>query len=475
MKLAPLSINRSIFREYDIRGIAGRDISPEFARRLGFAYCSFIASKMNKPLGEMRVSVGRDCRLSSDDYADALISSLTACGVRVLDLGVCPTPLTYFSVFHLALDGGIMITGSHNPGDYNGFKICVGKDTLHGHDIQELRGLIETNERPEEAAGSIEKFAVIPAYTDHLVQNARRVRPLKVVLDAGNGTASTVAPHLFERLGATVIPLFCELDGRFPNHHPDPTVPANLKDLVAAVKSHRADFGVAFDGDSDRIGLVDETGRIIYGDELMVLLSRDVLRERPGATIISEVKSSHRLYSDIAAHGGKPLMWKTGHSLIKSKMKETGAALAGEMSGHIFFADRYFGFDDAIYAALRVYEIAGAHPGGVSELLADLPPSVSTPEIRVDCVEEKKFALVDAAKRLLSPGRKVTDIDGVRIDFGDSWGLIRASNTQPVLVLRFEAPSEGRLEEIRALFLEQLQNAASEVGHPRIDLASAAH
>jgi phosphomannomutase/phosphoglucomutase len=475
MKLAPISLNRSIFREYDIRGIAGRDLSAEFARRIGFAYCSFIAAKAKKPLHQMTISVGRDCRLSSDDYAEALIGALSRCGVRVLDLGVCPTPLTYFSVFHLAIDGGIMITGSHNPGDYNGFKICVGKDTLHGHDIQELRKIIESFERPAEAAGSVEQYAVIPAYIEHLSRHARKVRPLKVVLDSGNGTASTVAPELFERLGATVIPLFCELDGRFPNHHPDPTVPSNLKDLVAAVKSHRADFGVAFDGDSDRIGLVDEAGRIIFGDELMVLLSREVLRERPGATIISEVKSSHRLYADIANHGGKPLMWKTGHSLIKSKMKETGAALAGEMSGHIFFADRYFGFDDAIYAALRVYEIAGAHQGTLSELLADLPPSVSTPEIRVDCVEEMKFALVDAAKRLLSPGRKVTDIDGVRIDFGDSWGLIRASNTQPVLVLRFEAPSQSRLDEIRALFLEQLQNAASEVGHPHIDLASSAH
>jgi phosphomannomutase/phosphoglucomutase len=475
MKLAPISLNRSIFREYDIRGIAGRDLSAEFSRRIGYAYCSFISARTKKPLSKMTISVGRDCRLSSDEYAEALIGALMSCGVRVLDLGVCPTPLTYFSVFHLALDGGIMITGSHNPGDYNGFKICVGKDTLHGNDIQELRKIIESFDRPAEIAGSVQSYAVIPAYIEHLSRNARKVRPLKVVLDSGNGTASTVAPELFERLGAAVIPLFCELDGRFPNHHPDPTVPSNLKDLVEAVKAHRADFGVAFDGDSDRIGLVDESGRIIFGDELMVLLSREVLRELPGATIISEVKSSHRLYADIASHGGKPLMWKTGHSLIKSKMKETGAALAGEMSGHIFFADRYFGFDDAIYAALRVYEIAGAHQGKLSELLSDLPPSVSTPELRVDCVEEKKFALVDAAKRLLSPGRKVTDIDGVRIDFGDAWGLIRASNTQPVLVLRFEAPSQVRLDEIRALFLEQLQNAASEVGHPLIDLAAAAH
>ncbi|NDD91607.1 phosphomannomutase/phosphoglucomutase [bacterium] len=468
-------MNPSIFREYDIRGIAGRDLSAALAERIGYAYCVFISRRSKKPLNEMTISVGRDCRLTSDEYAEALIRSLRDCGVRVVNLGVCPTPLTYFSVFHLNLDGGIMVTGSHNPGDYNGFKICVGKDTLHGHDIQELRKIIESSERPAPGQGSLEKFEVIPAYTDYLIKHCKKLRPLKLVLDAGNGTAGSVAPTLFSRLGANVIPLFCELDGRFPNHHPDPTVPSNLKDLVAAVRKHRADFGVAFDGDSDRIGLVDETGRIIFGDELMVLLSRDVLREIPGATIISEVKSSHRLYADIAKNGGKPLMWKTGHSLIKSKMKETGAALAGEMSGHIFFADRYFGYDDAIYAALRVYEIASAHNGNLSELLSDLPPSVSTPEIRVDCLEDKKFSLVEAAKKRLAPGRKITDIDGVRVDFGDSWGLIRASNTQPVLVLRFEAPSQTRLDEIRDLFLRELQLAASEVGHPTIDLSKSSH
>lgn len=475
MKLAPMTFNRSIFREYDIRGIAGKDLSAEFASRLGYAYASFLQSESGKSLSQAVVSVGRDCRLSSDEYATALIRALRSCGVRVVNLGVCPTPLTYFSVFNRDLDGGIMITGSHNPGDYNGFKICVGRRTLHGADIQKLRELMESYERPAAAEGAEEHFEVIPAYLEHLLSHARQVRPLKVVLDAGNGTAATVAPRLFERLGATVIPLFCELDGRFPNHHPDPTVPANLRDLVQAVATNRADFGVAFDGDSDRIGLVDETGRIIFGDELMVLLSRSVLRENPGATIISEVKSSHRLYEDIARNGGNPIMWKTGHSLIKSKMKETGALLAGEMSGHIFFADRYFGYDDAIYAALRVYEIISAHDGPLSTLLSDLPPSVSTPEIRIDCIEEKKFALVEAARTRLSPGRKVTDIDGIRVDFSDGWGLIRASNTQPVLVLRFEATSQKRLGEIQELFLNELDGAAIEVGHPKIDFNSQSH
>jgi phosphomannomutase/phosphoglucomutase len=305
------------------------------------------------------------------------------------------------------------------------------------------------------------------------VKNAKPLKKKKIVIDSGNGTAATVAPELFKRLGAETIELFCTLDGRFPNHHPDPTVPENLKDLVATVKKERADFGLAFDGDADRIGLVDETGRVIFGDELMVLFSRDILRENKGATIISEVKSSHKLYNDIAAKGGKPIMWKTGHSLIKSKMKETGAALAGEMSGHIFFADRYFGFDDAIYAAMRVYEIVSAATGPLSSLLSDLPKTVSTPEIRVDCDEEKKFQLVEETKRRLS-SYKANDIDGVRVDFGDAWGLVRASNTQPVLVLRFEAPTEARLIEVRTIVEAALKEAARFIGHAPIDTTRSA-
>jgi phosphomannomutase/phosphoglucomutase len=476
-----LQIRPSIFREYDIRGIAGRDLTPEFAECLGQAYSQYIAGR--KPVAgrkNLTVSVGRDCRLTSDSYAEALIRGLRKGGLDVIRLEVCPTPLTYFSLFHLDLDGAIMVTGSHNPSDYNGFKTCVGKDTIHGHQIQEFRVLMEKiakdGFKAADREGSISDFAVIPAYTDYLVKNARGIKPKKIVIDAGNGTASTVAPNLFRRLGAQVTELYCELDGRFPNHHPDPTVPANLNDLIAAVKKEKADFGLAFDGDSDRIGLVDETGRIIFGDELMVLFSRDILREIKGATIISEVKSSHKLYNDIAAKGGNPIMWKTGHSLIKSKMKETKAALAGEMSGHIFFADRYFGFDDAIYAALRVYEIASHAHGPISALLADLPKTVATPEIRVDCDEEKKFKLVEETKRRLS-GYKATDIDGVRVDFGDSWGLVRASNTQPVLVLRFEAPNSTRLNEIRTIVEKALKEAANTIGHPPIDTSgsSAGH
>jgi phosphomannomutase/phosphoglucomutase len=464
----------SIFREYDIRGIAGKELSPEFAELLGLAYSKFIAGRT--PVAgrkNLTVSVGRDCRLSSDSYADALIRGMRKGGLDVINLGVCPTPLTYFSIFHLELDGGIMVTGSHNAREYNGFKTCVGRDTIHGHQIQELRAVMESLQKQPWTTtreGALSDFAVIPAYQEHLLKIARPLKAKKIVLDAGNGTAATVAPDLFTRLGANVIPLFCELDGRFPNHHPDPTVPANLTELVATVKREKADFGIAFDGDSDRIGLVDETGRILFGDELMVLFSRDILGDKKGATIISEVKSSHRLYTDIAAKGGKPIMWKTGHSLIKAKMKETGALLAGEMSGHIFFADRYFGFDDAIYAALRVYEIASKNSGTVSSLLSDLPKSVATPEIRVDCDEAKKFQLVEETKKLLATsGGKINDIDGIRIDFGDGWGLVRASNTQPALVLRFEASSEALMHKVRDTVVSALHEAARKTGHPALD------
>lgn len=467
--MAEFKINPSIFREYDIRGIAGRDLSAPFAEALGLAYAQILAaSHPAEKRSQLKVGVGRDCRLTGDEYAGALIRGIRKGGISVVSIGVCPTPLTYFSIFHLNLDGAIMVTGSHNPSEYNGFKICLGKDTLHGEKIQALRKVIESEPKPAPQMGSYSEYAIIPPYIDYVVQNSKKVRKLKIVLDAGNGTAGNVAPPLFKKLGAEVIPLFCELDGRFPNHHPDPTEHKNLADLIKAVKENRADFGVAFDGDSDRIGVVDETGRPVFGDELMVILARAVLRERPGATIISEVKSSNRLYDAIAASGGKPLMWKTGHSLIKAKMKETHAALAGEMSGHIFFSDRYFGYDDAIYAAVRFFEIASEHSDSVSSLLNGLPHAVATPEIRVDCIEEKKFQLVEKTKQLLAAEHPIIDIDGVRVNFGDSWGLVRASNTQPVLVLRFEAPSDQRLKEIRAIVEGALRKAATAIQHAPI-------
>ncbi len=473
--------NPSIFREYDIRGIAEKDLTTAFAKALGFAYAEFIKKRFSIAAGttpekKLRIAIGRDCRLTGEAYATALIESITASGIDVVNLGVCPTPLTYFSVFHLSLDGGIMVTGSHNPADYNGFKICVGKDTLHGSDIQELRKIMERGaEKPQTVSvnpGVVSATDIIPLYQHYIRKITQKgLRPLKVVLDAGNGTAGSVAPSLFRSLGVSVVELYCELDGRFPNHHPDPTVPANLKDLVRTVLEQKADFGVAFDGDSDRIGLVNEKGEILFGDELMVLLSREVLRTNPGATIISEVKSSYRLYDDIKANGGQGIMWKTGHSLIKAKMKETKAALAGEMSGHIFFADRYFGYDDAIYAAVRVLEIVAQNKNKpLSALLSDLPKTVSTPEIRVDCVEEKKFALVAETRSLLSSKHeRINDIDGVRVDFENGWGLVRASNTQPVLVLRFEATTLEEMNSYRSDVEQALNQAAKNIGHPPIN------
>ncbi len=463
----------TIFREYDIRGVAGKELTPAFAEHLGQVYAQYVAGRApGHGRKAFTVAVGRDCRLSSDDLGDALIRGLVAGGLDVIRLGVCPTPLTYFAVFTLNLDGGIMVTGSHNPAPDNGFKIGVGKDTIHGTQIQEIRKLMDQPAVKGARVGQVTDWEPIPSYIDYVVKNARPLTKKKIVLDAGNGTASTVAPELFRRLGAEVIPLFCELDGRFPNHHPDPTVPANLKDMLEAMKKTGADFGIAFDGDADRIGMADETGRILYGDEMMVIFSRNVLKSNPGATIISEVKSSYRLYEDIAKRGGKPIMWKTGHSLIKSKMKETKALLAGEMSGHIFFADRYFGYDDAIYAATRVYEIACETPGPFSNVLTDLERTVNTPELRVNVEEAKKFALVEGTKkRLVALGKgNVNDIDGIRIDFGDGWGLVRASNTGPVIVLRFEAKTEVRMNEIRTLVESALRETATQLGHPPIEM-----
>ena len=456
-------MNPAIFREYDIRGIAGTDLTSDFAYQLGKTYAEWVFERTDKK--ELTISVGRDCRLTSDEYAEALIKGLVDSGMNVLDIGTCPTPLTYFSVFHYDTDGGIMVTGSHNPAEYNGFKIGVGKGTLHGEQIQELKEVMLKAKFKARKPGQVKKAEILEPYIQYVKNQIKPEKSLKVVLDAGNGTAATVAPRLFELMGAEVIPLFCELDGRFPNHHPDPTVPKNLSTLIEAVKKHKAAFGVGYDGDSDRIGAVDENGRVIYGDELMVIFSREVLKNHPGATIISEVKSSQRLYQDIKDKGGNGIMWKTGHSLIKSKMKETGALLAGEMSGHIFFADRWFGFDDAIYSSARLYEIV-ARSKNLSSLTSDLSPMVNTPEIRIDCEEDKKFKLIEeAAKLLQDPKAKLTTIDGLRVDYDDRWGLIRASNTQPVIVMRFEAKSDSLLNHIQGQFEAALASAARKLGH----------
>lgn len=471
-----LKINPTIFREYDIRGIAGIDLSPEFAESLGLAYAQFI--KHLKPVAGRRkltVAVGKDCRLSSDSYAKGLVNGLTAAGLDVIRLGTCPTPLTYFSLFHLNLDGAIMVTASHNPPEHNGFKVCVGRDSIFGHQIQELRGIMEKNPKQIANKGSVSDFEIIPAYIEFQQKHFQTLKGKKIVIDSGNGTAGAVAPSLLRSLGVEVIELYSELDGRFPNHPPDPTVAKNLVDLIAAVEKNRADFGVGFDGDADRIGVVDEKGKILPGDELMIILARAILIDNPGATIISEVKSSFRLFDDVREKGGKPIMWKVGHSLIKAKMKETGALLGGELSGHIFFADQYFGFDDAIYAALRLLQIASKNKGPVSGLTSDLPQTFSTPELRISFKDTLKFQLVEKVKNLLLnnplvPKDKITDIDGIRVDFGDGWGLMRASNTQPAVSIRFEAISEKRLSEIKQIFESAIADACKALDQPQIKL-----
>jgi phosphomannomutase/phosphoglucomutase len=451
-------MNPSIFREYDIRGLAEKDFGEEFALLLGKVHGTIIGNK-----GGKRVTVGRDCRATSDRYAKAVIAGLESTGLQVYDIGVCPTPLLYFSLFHLDVDGGIQVTASHNPSEYNGFKLCIGKDTLYGEQIQDIRARMERSEFQEKAGGKVERYEIVSPYHKYLLQDVPKLaRPLKVVVDAGSGVGGPVAPPIFRQLGCTVWEIACTPDGRFPIHHPDPTVPENLEMLIEKVLQEKADLGIAYDGDADRIGAVDEKGNITWGDELLVLFSRDVLQRNPHAVIISEVKCSQRLYDDIEKNGGKAIMWKAGHSLLKAKMKETHALLAGEMSGHMFFKERYFGYDDAIYASLRLLEILAKSGQPLSALLADLPKSVSTPEIRVDCPDDKKFAIAEKATEYFRNHYDIIDVDGVRILFSEGWGLIRASNTQPALVLRFEAQSAEKLNEYRGIVEGKLKELESQ-------------
>jgi phosphomannomutase/phosphoglucomutase len=438
-------MNPRIFREYDIRGLVDKDLTEEVVRSIGQGFAAY-ASRQNK----RKVVVGRDGRLSSPRFRDLLIQGMVGGGLEVVDVGLCPTPVFYFSLFHLDREGGVMITGSHNPPEFNGFKVCVGKETLHGEQIQELRRIIET-QKFESAKGSVSREEIIPEYQKYVASNIRLQRKMKVVIDCGNGTAGLVAPKVLKDLGCEVIELYPEVDGRFPNHHPDPTVPENMKDVITKVKETKAEVGIGYDGDGDRIGAVDRLGNIVWGDQLMILFAREVLQRHPGAVIVSEVKCSQNLYDDIAKHGGRGIMWKAGHSLLKSKMREEKALLGGEMSGHIFFADRYFGYDDAIYASCRLLEILSRSEKGIPELLGDVPKTFSTPEIRVDCPDDRKFDLVERVKESFRHEYPIAEIDGMRVLFPDGWGLVRASNTQPVLVMRFEARSSERLKEIQAL------------------------
>jgi phosphomannomutase/phosphoglucomutase len=451
-------MNPTVFREYDIRGLAEKDFDQAFALLLGKVHGTAIADQ-----GGTRVAVGRDCRATSDSYAEAVMAGMAACGLQVYDIGVCPTPLLYFSLFHLGVDGGIQVTASHNPSEYNGFKLCVGKGTIFGDQIQEVRAKMQRGEFRTLPGGKVEGYDIVPPYHELLLRDVPKLaRPLKVVVDAGSGVGGPVAPPVFRQLGCAVWEIACTPDARFPIHHPDPTVPENLQMLIAKVREERADLGIAYDGDADRIGAVDEKGNILWGDELLILFARDVLKRHPEAVIISEVKCSQRLYDDIEKHNGKAIMWKAGHSLLKAKMKETRALLAGEMSGHMFFADRYFGYDDAIYASLRLLQIVAQSGRPLSTLLADLPKSTSTPEIRVDCPDETKFIIAERAKEYFRQRYDIIDVDGVRVRFPEGWGLIRASNTQPALVLRFEAQSREKLNEYRSIIEEKLKELQSQ-------------
>jgi len=439
----------AIFREYDIRGIVGDQLTPEVARAIGQAIATLGWQRLGRA---PRLAVGRDNRPSGPGLAHGLLSGIEAVGGHGVDVGELPTPALYFATHVLNVDGGVQVTGSHNPPEFNGFKCVLGGDAVAGADIQDLRRLIEEGRTPgRPGGGRSEDSSILPRYRDAIVQrNGPLPRKIKVVVDCGNGVSSVIAVDALQLLGADVVPLFCQSDGTFPNHHPDPTVVENLRDLQAAVRREKGELGIAFDGDGDRIGAVDEQGRPVFGDQLLVLLGRDLARRMgPGHAVIFDVKCSEVLPRELERAGLVPTMWKTGHSLIKQKMKESGAPLAGEMSGHMFFGGDWYGFDDALFAAARLLRYIAEQGGPLSRLLADLPVTVATPELRVDCPDDRKFEIVQRAARHFAAKYPVSTLDGVRITFAQGWGLLRASNTQPVLVLRFEAATAAALASYR--------------------------
>ena len=464
-----------IFRQYDIRGIAGKELTEDFAFSLGRAFSRLLKEK--NPDAK-RVSVGRDVRLSSSALKEAVLEGISSSGIDVVDIGVCPTPLQYFSIFHLHLDGGIMVTGSHNPPEFNGFKLSIGRETIFGNDIKRIREIINQGDYLPEKRASVKQYDILSAYRDFIIKDFSYLSSdeypvFKVVVDSGNGTAGLVAPEILRGIGCDVVELYSEPDGRFPNHHPDPTVVDYIQDLIKTTQQESAHMGVGYDGDADRIGVVDTDGRIIWGDQLMVILSRDILSRNPGAKVIADVKCSDILFKDIKSHGGIPIIWKTGHSLVKEKMRTEGALLAGEFSGHIFIKERYFGYDDAIYTTVRLIEIMKKAGKPIAELLSDIPELYFTPELRIPCDEEIKKPVVERiVKRFVSykengnSPEKVLDlntIDGVRVRFSDGWALIRTSNTQPVVVMRVEATSEEALNRYRGFIEEEFKKAMEAV------------
>lgn len=453
MKISPY-----IFREYDIRGKVGVDFTEEIVREIGKAYGTMVKRK-----GGKKVTCGRDGRISSPSLQEALIEGILSTGIDVVEIGMVPTPVMYFSLFRLeGVDGGIQVTGSHNPPEFNGLKICIGKEAIFGKDIQEIRKLIE-NQDYEKGKGKREEKEILSDYIDYVSKNISLDRSVKVCIDPGNGVCALTAPKIFQNLGCQVECLFCEVDGTFPNHFPDPVVPENLKWLRETVLAKNHEVGFGYDGDGDRIGVIDDKGNIIWGDKLLLIFSKFLLKEHPQAKIIAEVKCSRILFEEVVRLGGIPIMWKTGHSLIKNKMKEEKALLAGEMSGHIFFADKWFGFDDGVYASLRLTEILSKIDKPLSSLLEEFPSMYATPEIRTECPDEIKFEVVKRlVEKFKSEGLKVIDIDGARIEFDEGWALVRASNTQPVLVLRFEAIDEKFLEILKNKVYQTLEQTLKE-------------
>jgi len=446
--------NPSSFREYDIRGIAGEDLTEENVEVLGRAYVQYMRGKRKSNT----VVVGRDGRLSGKALSNALIDGLTGAGMNVIDIGMVPSPVLYYTVNTLDVDGGLMLTASHNPKEYNGLKVGVGKTTIFGDEIQKIRRIAEKGVFPvAKKPVTITRMDMVPQYIARIARGVKLKRKLKVVVDAANGVGGPVAVPLYERLGCEVIPMYCDVDGRFPNHHADPTIPDNMKDLMKAVKKHKADLGIGFDGDVDRIGGCDEQGNMLWGDRLLALFAEHILKEKPGATIIGDVKCSRSMYEHIEKHGGKAVMWRTGHSHIKAAMKDMRAQLAGEMSAHIFFKHRWYGFDDAMYAGARLMEILASGRKPLSRHFAPIKERFNTPELNYDCADDKKFDVVaQAVKYFQDEGLNVITLDGARIEFEDGWGLLRASNTSPKLVVRVEADTKPRMNAIKKLILDKL-------------------
>lgn len=445
-------INPFIFREYDIRGVVGEDLTESVVELLGKGLGTYFTRHDVKA-----ISIGGDLRLHTRQISGALQKGVLSTGIDIIDLGTIPTGVQYFSLYKLDVQGGVMITGGQNPPEFNGFKLSLGTSPIYGEMIQEIRQIIEKGDFVT-GNGTIEEYNIIPYYLSDINKRITLQRPVKVVVDCGNGTGSLVAGKLLKLLGADATMLYCEPDGNFPNHHPDPTVLKNIRDLIKKVKETGAELGIGYDGDADRIGVVDENGNVISGDLLILIFARAILPQYPGGQVIFDVKSSQALPEAIAAAGGKPLMWKAGHSLIKKKMKETGAPVGGEMNGHIFIKDSFYGFDDAVYVSTRLLEIVSQGNKKVSELLAGVPEYHSTPEIRAECAnDEDKFRIVEKAVKYFKKNYEVIDVDGVRIQFGDGWGLVRASNTQPVIALRFEARTPERLAEIQDTVVSKLK------------------